>query len=162
MALTRLILETELAERDGGLLTLVGKDTTPTADPGNPTYSGPLFFAYNKYLGLVPSTAGTLNDGDLLGADPGLFVPLCDLAEYRIIKSCLLNFTEPNQGVSLGHQDFGSMMDRFQALLLDLEKQYAAILNIRRMPTRSGPMKFRFPTPAHPRRWGIGHGRTDH
>jgi hypothetical protein len=161
-ALTRLIIETELFDRTGGLLALVGKPTTPATDPGNPTYTGPIGFSCARLLGVYPATPGSFLDGDLSGIDPGQFYSLCDVAEYRIINTCLNNFTDPDQAVSQGSQNWNGMMLRFQARMLALEVQYAAILNIRRMPVRIGPMKSHYPTPAHPRHWGIGRGRTDH
>lgn len=156
-ALTRLILETELADRDGGILALVAKPTTPTASPGNPTFTGPLIFACVRLIPLNPAIPGTMLDSDLAGVDPSLFDPLCDLAEYRIIKTCLLNFTYPNQSVSLERRDFNDLMKRFQDQMMALETQYAALLNIRRTPTQSGRMHQHFPIPGRPG-WGIGRG----
>jgi len=158
MLITRFPIETELADRVGGLLTLVNKIIQPTG--ATATYTGAIAFAMQA-LGYTTMTAGVVLDSDLAPINGSLFYSLCDLGEYRLIKTGVSNFTDPNQTLSLERQDWNDVMKRFEARLDALGVQYAAFLNIRRMPTVVGQIRSHFPVPGR-RDWGLGHGRSDH
>ena len=155
---TRLAVETELIDRTGGLLSFVGK--TATATGSNANLTGPIAFAAT-HLDVALATPGSVDDTDLSVMDVTQFYTLCDLAEYRLIRSCLGNFVLPNETAQDRQQAWGSLRQQFQAQADDLEKRYAALLNPRRAPTMVGKSHFHFPTPGH-RSWGLGHGRSDH
>jgi hypothetical protein len=138
----RIVLEAELIDRTGGLLTLVGKSTEPTGS--NPNLTGAIGFGL-QHLNVTPLTPGVVTDADIARLDPSLWYTLCDLCEYRILDSCLMNFVVPNQKISLGSQDWGSMMNRFQTRLSELQMLYGGLLSVRKNPTVSGSIRSRYP-----------------
>lgn len=155
---TRLAVETELVDRVGGLLSFTGK--TVTATGANPSLTGPIAFAAT-HLNVALATPGSVDDTDLAVLDVTQFYALCDLAEYRAIRSCLGNFVLPNETAQDRQQAWGSLRQQFQATADDLETRYAGLLNPRRAPTMVGKTNFHFPTPGHAH-WGLGRGRSDH
>lgn len=156
--ITRLAVETELIDRVGGLLSFVGKSATATG--ANPNLTGAIAFAC-QLMDATPTTPGDVTDTDLQAVDPGRFFALCDLAEYRLIKSCLGNFTLTNEAAQDRRQDWATLRAQFAAQMDALGKQYAALLNPRQAPTRVGSGKLHFPVP-NTQHWGLGRGRYDH
>lgn len=157
-AITRLALEGELAERVSGLMTFVGKSAT--ASGTNVSFGAAIGWA-TQLQGYQPATPGSVADSDLAGVPTTLFYPLADLAEYRLIESCLGNYLRPDELAQDRMQAWGKLREQFAARAKELALRYKVILNPRQAPTLVGPSCSRFPTPGRPG-WGLGHGRHDH
>lgn len=156
--ITRQACEIELVDRASAMLILAGKSTN--ADGSNPALTGPLWFACSR-LGVAPALIGAVSDADLARLDPANFVPVCDLAELRLIQNCLGSFAQPDQSSLNTKTNFNAMMLRFQARAAALEAQYSAAISTRRTPTIVGRIRFDYPTPGTSA-WGLGSGRYDH
>lgn len=157
-AITRLALETELAERVGGLMTFVGKSASATGS--NPSFGSAIGYAA-QLNGVTAGTPGVIADSDLAGLATSLFYVLADLAEYRLIVSCLGNYVQPDEQAQDRQQAWGALRKQFQDRADELAKMYKAIINPRQAPTLAGQSHVRFPTPGDPR-WALGRGRYDH
>lgn len=156
--ITRQACEIELVDRASAMLLLAGRSTN--ADGSNPALTGPLWFACSR-LGVAPALIGVVSDADLARVDPANYIPVCDLAELRLIQNCLGSFAQPDQSSLNTKTQFNAMMLRFQARAAALEAQYSAAISIRRAPTIVGQIRFDYPTPGTSS-WGLGWGRADH
>lgn len=98
MPITRVQADTELIERAGSLLILVGKDGT-TVDGSNGSLVGPLRAGLDS-LGIIPASFGTITDDDLaLVADRDV-AQLLDVAELRLVGGVNSSFTEVDETIS--------------------------------------------------------------
>jgi hypothetical protein len=151
-AITRLPVEIELVERCSAMLLLVGKSTV--ADGSNPALGSAIGFAAER-LGIRVATPGLVTDADLAALDPSQFHVLCDLAEYRVIRSGLNSFAQPDQSAGQSKIQLNEMMKRFEAQAARLEKMYSGLLSIRRNPVLVGKIQYNHPVPNTPG-WGLG------
>jgi hypothetical protein len=148
--ITRLVVETELVDRDSALLLLCGKSTT--ADGNNRHCTGAIGFAL-QCLGITPAIPGVVSDADLALVPASKYFLLCDLAEYRLIKNLINSFAQPDQTTGNTKIHLNSMTDRFRKQLNDLEKQYGAYLGLDRSILSAGSIRL-----GHRPRWGHHHG----
>jgi hypothetical protein len=159
-AITRLPVEIELVERCSAMLLLVGKSTV--TDGSNPALGSAIGFAVER-LGIRVATPGLVTDADLAALDPAQFHVLCDLAEYRLIRSGLNSFAQPDQSAGQSKIQLNEMMKRFEAQAARLEKMYGGLLATRKNPVMVGSIRYTHPDPLS-RTWGVTPGwyRSDH
>lgn len=142
-AITRLVVEVELIDRDAALLLLCGKSVM--ADGANRFLTGSLGFALQA-LGVIPALPGVVSDDDLARVPASQFYILCDLAEYRLLKNLLSSFAQPDQTTGNTKIHLNTMKETFRQQMLDLEKQYASYLGQYRSVLSSGSIRVRQPS----------------
>jgi hypothetical protein len=146
-AITRLVVEAELIDRDSALLLLCGKGVT--ADGSNRFLTGAIGYSLTL-LGVTPAIPGVVSDADLSLVAPAMFYVLCDLAEYRLLKNLLGSFAQPDQTAGNTKILLNKMIDRFHKQMLDLEKQYASYLGRYRAVLSTGSLRVVRPGPSDP------------
>lgn len=99
MPITRVQADTELIERAGALLTLVGKDGT-TVDGTNGSLVGPLREGMAS-LGLFPASFASVTDDDLAQVADGDVSQLLDVAELRLVGGINSSFTDVDEKNSM-------------------------------------------------------------
>lgn len=139
-AITRLVVETELIDRDAALILLCGKSVT--ADGNNRFLTGSIGFAL-QLLGITPAIPGAVSDSDLALVAPSQFYLLCDLAEYRLLKNLLANFAQPDRSAGSTKTSLNAMIERYRMQMLDHEKQYASFLGRYRSVLSTGSIRVR-------------------
>lgn len=142
--ITRLVVETEIIDRDSALLLLCGKSVT--ADGNNRHLTGPLGFSLQA-LGVTPAIPGVVADSDLALVPNAMFYVLCDLAEYRLLRNLLTSFAQPDQSTGNSKISLNSMVDRYRLQMNDLEKQYASYLGRHRAVLTTGSLRVVRPRP---------------
>jgi hypothetical protein len=149
-SITRLAVEAELVDRDSALLLFAGKGTI--ADGKNRFLSGPIGFGL-QCMGITPASPGTVTDADLANLPASEFYLLCDLAEYRLLKSLLTNVAQPDQTNGNTKAQIDTMMKRFHQQMLDIYNQYRAYLGNDEATLKVGSIRLR---PPAPRYYGFG------
>jgi hypothetical protein len=138
--ITRLVVETELIDRASALLLLCGK--TVLADGENRHLTGPIGYSLSL-LGVTPAIPGVVSDDDLALVPVAQYFLLCDLAEYRLIKSLLGSFAQPDQTSGNTKIQLNSLIERYRQQMLGLEQQYAAYLGKYRATLTAGSIRVR-------------------
>jgi hypothetical protein len=138
--ITRLVVETKLIDRDAALLLLCGKSTM--ADGQNRFLTDPIETSL-QLMGITPEIPGVVSDADLAKLPNSQLSLLCDLAEYRLIKSLLGNFAQPDRSAGSTKTSLNAMKETFRQQMLGLEKRYAAYLDKYRATLTAGSIRVR-------------------
>ena len=113
MPITRVQADTELIERAGALLTLVGKDGT-TVDGTNQALVGALRSGLDS-LGIIPASFGTITDDDLSLVADSAVAQLLDVAELRLVGGINASFTDVDEKISMGEKKVSQNRAAIQA-----------------------------------------------
>ena len=124
MTITRANFEAEMNDRKGGVVTLTGRDATPTGT--NSVYNGAASEAL-RAVGVTPG-AFTVTDADFANVADADLAQLYDVGEYRLLKSALGWIVKGDQKVSLGEQRWAALRTSLQqeaaGLLTQIQAQY--------------------------------------
>jgi hypothetical protein len=112
------------------------------ADGSNRFLSGAIGAAL-QYLGVTPEIPGVVSDTDLAKIPNSRFYLLCDLAEYRLLKSLLSNFAQPDRSAGSTKTSLNAMIERYRQQMKDHEAQYASYLGKYRATLTAGSIRVR-------------------
>lgn len=121
MPITVFEAETILAEREGALLTLVGKDPTVTDGTPSVVYRDALREGLNS-LNLLPASFSAITDADLSQVPDDKVAQLIDVADLRLMGGINANFTDVDEKISYGEIKVSQNRAAISARTLDFAR----------------------------------------